>query len=214
LKSNNNYYLQFITDRVICASHGLEKAVELAIQGGVNIVQLREKHLTTNELLPVARRLKSLLQYYKVPLIINDRVDLALMLDADGVHLGQTDMPYPHARKLLGKEKIIGLSVSNREQIERAEAWDVNYLGIGPIFKTNTKLDADKAIGLAGLQQLRRLSRHVLLAIGGIDAQNAHTVLQAGADGIAVVSAIGATANPQQAAQQLTHILQQVKTDV
>lgn len=195
--------LYLVTDRALSLGRPLEEVVLAAVRGGVGIVQLREKDAPTRLFVEEAQRIKRLLQPYGVPLIINDRVDVALAVEADGVHIGQQDMPYPLARKLLGKRAIIGLSVETVEQVLEAEAYDVDYLGVSPIFPTPTKTDTLGAWGLAGLATVRRLSRHRLVAIGGLNATNAESVIRAGADCIAVVSAICSAPDVEQAAATL-----------
>lgn len=198
-----------VAGRDACLGRPLEDIVLQAVKGGVSIVQLREKEASTSDFVETAQRMKTLLAPFDVPLIINDRVDVALAVGADGVHVGQEDMPYPLARKLLGPEAIIGLSVDSREQVEEAEAYDVDYLGVGAIFATPTKPDAKGRWGISGLAQVRRKSRHRLVAIGGLDASNAADVVRAGADCIAVVSAICSAPDPYQAARTLNQIVQE-----
>ena len=199
--------LYLVTDRDLCRGRPLAEVVLQAVEGGVEIVQLREKNASTRFFVEEAQRLKRLLAPYGVPLIINDRVDVALAVEADGVHIGQEDMPYPLARKLLGPRAIIGLSVETIEQVQEAEAYDVDYLGVSPIFPTPTKTDTKGAWGLEGLSQVRRMSRHRLVAIGGLNAANAESVIRAGADAIAVVSAICSAPDPRQAAATLKRII-------
>jgi len=203
-----NRSLHLITDRSLYGERSLEDMVQAALRGGVSVVQLREKNASTQELIQLATQLKKILQPYSVPLIINDRPDVALATKADGVHIGQDDMPYPTVRKLLGQQMIIGLSINTLEQAKQAENWDVNYLGVGPIFPTTSKDDAAEPLGIMGLKKIRQLSRHTLIAIGGINHKNITDVIQSGADGIAVVSAICAASDPQQSAQQLSHAMQ------
>lgn len=174
---------------------------------GVTAVQLREKNMSTREFMSLAVLLKQRLGPLDIPLIINDRVDIALAVRADGVHIGQTDMPYPEARKLLGPKAIIGLSIENKEQALEAEGWDVDYLGVSPIFVTPTKTELETEWGLEGLRRLRGLSRKSLIAIGGISSSNAKEVLRAGADGLAVVSAICSAPDPGKAAGDLRNII-------
>lgn len=209
MKRNGILYL--VTDRQLCGDRSLEKIVESAIQGGVNLVQLREKNIAIKAFLQLGERLKEILKSYKVPLIINDRIDIALLLDADGVHLGQSDMPYKIARKILGPNKIIGLTINTFAQAEQAESWDVNYLGISPIFNTNTKPDVGTSWSLRDLKSLRTLSRHVLIGIGGINVGNVCTVMSTGLNGIAVVSAICAAPDPKMSALQLLQKMESVK---
>lgn len=197
-----------VTDRDACLGRPLEEVVLRAVKGGVSIVQLREKEAPTRVFVEAAQRMKALLAPLDVPLIINDRVDVALAVGADGVHVGQDDMPYPLARQMLGAGAIIGLSVDSWEQVEEVEAYDVDYLGVGAIFATPTKPDAQARWGVSGIAEVRRRSRHCLVAIGGLDASNAADVVRAGADGIAVVSAICSAPDPFQAARTLTEIVQ------
>ncbi|GAK52234.1 thiamine-phosphate pyrophosphorylase 2 [Candidatus Moduliflexus flocculans] len=203
MKNTQIHGIYFVTDRELLKGKSLEETVLHAVQGGVSLVQLREKTLPTRAFIATAQRLKTALKPYHVPLIINDRIDVALAAEADGVHIGQDDMPYPLARKLLGAQAIIGVSVENMEQVLEAEAWEVDYLGVSAIFATPTKTDIKRAWGLDGLREVKRRSRHPLVAIGGIHSDNAADVMQAGADSIAVVSAICAANDPLGATQQL-----------
>jgi thiamine-phosphate pyrophosphorylase len=200
--------LYLVTDRDLSLGRPLEEVVLQAVRGGVSIVQVREKHASTRFFIEEAVRIKRVLASYNVPLIINDRVDVALAVGAEGVHIGQEDMPYPLARRLLGKQAIIGLSVETIEQVKEAEAFDVDYLGVSPIFETPTKTDTKGSWGLEGLAKVRKISRHPLVAIGGLSASNAASVIRAGADSIAVVSAICSAPEPQVAAEVLNQTTQ------
>lgn len=203
MKNIQIHGIYLVTDRDLLQGKSLEETVMQAAQGGATMVQLREKTLPTRAFIETAQRLKAALKSYHVPLIINDRIDVALAAEADGVHIGQDDMPYPLARKLLGAQAIIGVSVENMEQVLEAEAWDVDYLGVSAIFATPTKTDIKRAWGLDGLREAKRHSRHPLVAIGGIHLGNAADVMQAGADSIAVVSAICAADEPLGVTRQL-----------
>lgn len=196
--------LYLVTDRQLAGPRPVEDLVRAAVRGGVTAVQLREKDLCAREFIELARRLKIFLADTGVPLIVNDRVDVALAARADGVHLGQSDMDPRDARRLLGPEAIIGLSV---ETMEQAASLDVDYLGVSPIFSTPTKPELTGGWGIEGLAGLRALSRHALVAIGGISAANAAEVIRAGADGVAVVSAICAAPDPEAAARELLRIV-------
>lgn len=187
----------------------LVEVVRSAVAGGVTMVQLREKTADTRTFLERAWALKRLLQGTGVPLIINDRVDIALAVDADGVHLGQSDMPVEIARRLLGPDKIIGLSVENFEQIDQANTLDIQYIGISPIFATPTKTDTKAPFGLEGARQAVKRSKHPTIGIGGINATNIAAVRATGLDGVAVVSAIMSAPDPQQAAQELRQKVKQ-----
>jgi len=192
-----------VTDRGLARGRDLLEVVAEAVAGGAGLVQLREKHADTRQFLDLARALAALLAPSGVPLLINDRIDVALAAGADGVHLGQTDMPVDMARAMLGPGALIGLSVETPEQAREAEGLDVDYLGVSPVFATPTKADTGPAWGLDGLAGLASWSRHVLVAIGGIGPGNAAQVARAGARGVAVVSAICAADSPRDAAAAL-----------
>ena len=198
--------LHLVTDDVLCGPRGVLAVVEAAVSGGVRVVQLREKALATRAFVERARALKRLLAPLGVPLLINDRLDVALACDADGLHVGQDDLPPSEARRWL-PDAIIGLSVEHAGQLPAAEREPVDYYGVGPIFTTPTKADAAPALGLTGLRQLRGATRRTLVAIGGIDAGNAASIVAAGADGLAVVSAICAAADPEAAARAFSPLL-------
>jgi thiamine-phosphate pyrophosphorylase len=198
-----DWSLYLVTDRLLASPRAIEAVVAAAVRGGVTAVQLREKECSTREFVALARKLKEMLTPLAVPLIVNDRADVALAAGADGVHAGQSDMDCRDLRRLLGPGAIIGLSVETLEQAEQAAALPVDYLGVGPIFSTSTKPDAAPAWGIEQLAELRRRTRHVLVAIGGIHAGNAGQAIAAGANGIAVVSAICAAPDPETAARSL-----------
>ena len=195
--------LYLVTDRELCLGRPIERIVEAALRGGVSCVQLREKSLSTHAFIETARTIKSILAPWGVPLIINDRVDVAQAAGADGVHLGRSDLSCLDARRILGRGAIIGLSVETMDQALEAEDWDVDYLGVSPIFATPTKPDIKTAWDLDGLGRLRTATSHILIAIGGINPANAAQVLEAGADGLAVVSAICSAPDPENAARRL-----------
>ena len=202
-----DFGLMLVTDRALSGGRAVEKIVESAVSGGVTIVQLREKEAATREFVALGRRVAEILRPRRIPLIINDRVDVALAVLADGVHLGATDMNAADARSILGPKAIIGLSVENEEQAVASDRLDVDYLGVSPIFATPTKTDTGAAWGIEGLWRLRPLVRKPLVAIGGINPGNAARVIEAGADGLAVVSAICAALDPEAAARELRAIL-------
>jgi thiamine-phosphate pyrophosphorylase len=203
--------LYLVTDRSRSLGRPLETVVEEAVKGGVTMVQLREKDASTLDFYNLAMKLKSILKPCNVPLIINDRLDIVLACDAEGLHIGQSDIPYAVARKLLGKDKIIGLSVENVEDALNANSLDVDYIGISPVFNTLTKTDTASALGLEGILEITRISRHPSVGIGGINLTNAQDIIQAGANGISVVSAIMSAMNPQQSACQLKEIINKSK---
>lgn len=199
----NALKLYLVTDRDLSLGRSLEEIVCEAVAGGVTIVQLREKDAATGEFVELARRLMAVLKPLGVPLIINDRVDVALAVDADGVHIGQSDMSYADARRLLGPDKIIGLSVENFEDLEAANALDVDYIGISPVYGTPTKTDTAEPFGLEGLRKAVQMSVHPTVAIGGMNASTVQDVMAAGTDGVAVVSAICSAPSPRAAAAEL-----------
>jgi thiamine-phosphate pyrophosphorylase len=180
-----------------------EEVVLAAIEGGVTVVQLRDKYAETRVLLEHALRLKALLEPRGVPLIVNDRIDVALAARADGVHLGQDDMPPVIARRLVGEEMLIGLSVSDRMEADTADPEIVDYCGIGSVFPTGTKSDAGEAIGPAFAGELRTRVSLPSVAIGGVNAANAGQLRGSGIEGLAVVSAICCAEDPKAAAQEL-----------
>ncbi len=199
-----------VTDRGLCLNRSLQDVVLMAVRGGVSYIQLREKDLPTSDFIEEAAAVKKILLPFQVPLIINDRMDVALACGADGVHLGQQDMPYDKARKLMGEKAIIGLSVETWEDVESVEKLDVNYIGVSPVFATPTKTDTKEPWGLAGLKKIKVVSRHILVAIGGINASNAKAVTEAGADCLAVVSAVCSADDPAAAATELKNIMDEV----
>lgn len=199
--------LYFVTDRGLCGEKPLVEVVLQAVRGGAACVQLREKDVSTDFFVEEASRIKALIAPYGVPLIINDRIDVALAVAADGVHVGQEDMPYGIARRLMGSKAIIGLSVETWEDVEQAQGLDCDYLGVSPVFATPTKTNTREPWGLEGLAKIRAVSRHPLVGIGGLNAGNTEAVVMAGADSIAVVSAICAAPDPYVAARELDGII-------
>lgn len=208
--------LYLVTDTAACGARALADVVRLAIEGGVTCVQLREKHLATREFVARACLLKEVLGEAPkpVPLLINDRLDVALASGADGVHVGQSDLPPDVVRRFF-PDAIIGLSVESVADAKAAASMPaVDYLGVSPVFPTPTKTDTAPALGMAGLAAIRALSRLPLVAIGGIGLAQAADVLAAGADGIAVVSAICSSPDPRAAAQELEAIVRGHYTSV
>ena len=203
-----DYSLYLVTDRALSLGRSTVEVVRAAIRGGVSCVQLREKGCSTREFMDEARLLKALLAGTGVPLFINDRLDVALAVGADGVHLGQNDLAIADARRLVGNRMIIGISAESVADAVRAEAEGADYVGASPVFTTPTKTDTASPLGLDGLRAIRRAVRLPLVAIGGIDADNAAQVLRAGADGLAVVSAIVSAPCPRTAAAVLRQRIQ------
>jgi len=203
--------LYLVTDRDLCLGRPLEEVVLQCVRGGVTMVQLREKDLPTRDFVDEAFRIKEILAPHNVPLIINDRLDVAMAVRAEGVHVGQEDMPYEMARELLGPEAIIGLSVENESQVLEAEGYDADYLGVSPIFETPTKTDTRGSWGLSGLAWVRKNSRHNLVAIGGLNETNIAGVVRSGADGIAVVSALCSAPDPEATARNLSLLIKETR---
>jgi thiamine-phosphate pyrophosphorylase len=197
------YHLCLVTDSALANGRSLAGIMAAAVNGGVTMVQLREKTASTRAFIEQARMLKRLLAPLHVPLLINDRIDVALAAGADGAHVGQQDMPVALARQLLGPAAIIGLSITELGQVSDRDVELADYLGVGPIFAQSTKLDATPPLGLDGLAAVRRATGKPIVAIGGISAANAAAVRSAGADGIAVVSAIMGADDPRAAAAAL-----------
>jgi len=170
-----------------------------AAEAGTKVVQYRNKSASMKEAYVEALALRKIAAALGVAFIINDRCDLARAVEADGVHLGQGDLPYGDARKIMGVGKLIGLSTHNPDQIREADRLKPDYVGFGPIFKPGSKQDHDPVVGLQGLKQVRRLTALPIFAIGGITVENVGDVMQAGANGVAVISAIVAAADVRQA---------------
>lgn len=203
-----DYSLMYVTDDSITNDVAFFKILEDALKGGASIIQLREKSCTTISFYNRALKAKALCHAYRVRLIINDRIDIALAIDADGVHIGQTDMPCNKARELLGTTKIIGLSVSNTDQAIKAEHSKVDYIGISPIFNTSTKKsDLAPSLGIEGLKMIRPLFSKPIVCIGGIQKTNVADIIKNGADGVAVISAISKAEQPEKETKNLKEII-------
>lgn len=181
----------------------LESTLRAALAGGVTLVQLREKHAGTEETVALGKRVKDILDPLGVPLIVNDDIEAARRLGAAGVHLGQDDLSAAEAREVLGKDAVVGVSAGSAVEARGIDRQQVDYLGIGPVFTTATKADAGDAIGAEGLRGVLRIAPLRAVAIGGVTAENAGDCIAAGAEGVAVVSAICGAADPRQAAREL-----------
>ena len=195
--------LYLITDRRFLRGRSLNESVEAAILGGVTAVQVREKDISSRQFFEISRSVKQITDYYGVPLIINDRIDIAQAVDAAGVHLGQSDLHMPVARKILGEEKIIGISAGNAAEAAEAQKHGADYVGIGAVFPTGSKSDADDPIGIEGLKDAVSSITIPSVAIGGINSDNARSVLATGVNGISVISAILNSEDIRKAAQIL-----------
>lgn len=201
--------LYVITDEKLLKDNLID-AVKQAIEGGADIIQYRAKHKDTKDMYEEAIQLKKICDYYRKPLIINDRIDIALAINADGVHIGQEDMPVEVARRILGFDKIIGLSTKNLNQVEEANKLPIDYIGFGSIFPTSTKEDA-KVAGLEQLKKAMEISLVPIVAIGGINAENIEDVIDTGCENIAVVSAVFKDKNIKQNSKRLKELLNKKK---
>jgi thiamine-phosphate pyrophosphorylase len=200
--------LYVITDEKASRGRSHLQVAEAAIVGGADVLQLRDKEATSGQLYRVALQLRKLTSDAKVHFIVNDRLDVALAADADGVHVGQADLPASVVRGIIGPGKILGVSVDTVEQAIQAEKDGADYLGVGPVFEAReTKPDAGPPLGVDRIARIRRHCRLPIVAIGGIDAENARNVREAGADAAAVISAIGAADDIAHAARRLKRIL-------
>jgi thiamine-phosphate pyrophosphorylase len=201
-KTEIDYTLYLVTDRELMSSASVEESVRQAIAGGCTVVQLREKSLSSRDFYETARSVREITSRSGVPFIVNDRLDIALAVDADGVHVGQEDLPCGAARRIMGDGKIVGVSVSNLEEALAARDAGADYLGVGAMYATGTKADAN-VTGMDELKKIRAAIGLPLVAIGGINAATVPNFKGTGIDGIAVVSAIVASADVAGAAGKL-----------
>jgi len=199
--------LYVITDPDLSRGRTHQEVVRKAIAGGATMIQLREKKATSLQFYSLAEELIQETQLAKVPLIINDRVDIALAVDADGVHVGQDDLPATVVRKIIGTNKILGVSASTVDEALKAEEDGADYIGVGAVYATSTKSDAGHAIGLDRLTEIVRAVRIPVVGIGGIGHANAAQVMKTGAKGVAVVSAIVSAPDIQAAAVLMREII-------
>lgn len=202
-----DYSLYLVTDADLSRGRSELDVVAAAIHGGATMVQYRAKTASTKQMIATALELVELCREQNIPFIVNDRVDVALAVGADGVHVGQNDMPAALARKLIGPGKILGVSVENVAQAQQALADGADYLGASPIFATPSKPDAPAPIGVDGLELLTHNCPLPIVAIGGINASNAAMMIRAGAAGVAVISAIVSADNVESAAQSLKRVI-------
>lgn len=205
MKSPIDLSLYLVTHRSTLSFEDFFKIIREAVEGGVKVVQLREKETSARDMITLGKRLLAFLKPLGVPLIINDRVDVAHALNADGVHLGQSDLSVAEARSILGKKALIGLSVETIPQVIAAADEELDYLAASPVFLSKTKSDCGKPWGLDGLKSICAISPHPLVAIGGIDETNVKEVLDCGAVGVAIVSAIFNAPCPKTAAMTITN---------
>ena len=198
-----DWSLYVMTDRQAAGGRSMLDVVRSAVQGGASVVQLREKSVSTRDMVELGRALLEVTRPAGVPLIVNDRVDVALAIEADGVHVGHDDMPVALARRLLGAGRILGASPETLAEAREMEQDGADYLGVGDVYGTPSKADAGSPIGVAGLAELVRAVTIPVVAIGGITEANAGPVVEAGAAGVAVISAVVGAADPEEAARRL-----------
>lgn len=202
--------LYAVTDRTWVKDTTLMDQVKEALEGGITFLQLREKHLSKEEFIKEAREMKELSKEYKVPFVINDNIEVALAVDADGVHIGQDDMSVEEARKLLGEDKIIGVSAHNVEEAIKAQKGGADYLGVGAVCATSTKKDAN----VVSKEEIKKICHTVeipVVAIGGIKKENIKTLEATDVDGVAVVSAIFAAKDIKKDTKQLRSLVEEMK---
>lgn len=195
------YKLYLVTDEVLCLGRDFFWVVEEALKGGVDIVQIREKSLPLEDFIKKAERLKEICEKYQVPLIINDSVEVAKIVDAEGLHVGQEDANILEAKTILGSGKALGLSLENMEDLRKPYSEDAWYYGVSPIYATPTKMDTKTEWGLEGLAHLRKATDKPLVAIGRVKIENAASIISHGADCLAVVSGICSAPSPGHAAE-------------
>ncbi|NIY75245.1 thiamine phosphate synthase [Thalassospira sp. HF15] len=204
--------LYLVLDPDLCRSHSMVETTMAAIAGGATLIQLRDKKAGTDGLIRVGRELMQAMEGTNVPLIVNDDIDAAIAIGAHGLHVGQDDLPSQIARDRLGADKIIGLSIESEEVAQKVDHSIVDYVGIGPIFATPTKPDHKPAIGFDGLEKLVRMVGLPSVAIGGLKGEHVLPVLESGADGLAVVSAICGQPDPEQATADIAKKLKSART--
>lgn len=209
MKPEIDYSLYLVTDRSLMSTPTLEEAVEQAIEGGCTLVQLREKDASSLDFYETAVRVKEITDRHNIPLIINDRLDIALAVDAAGVHVGQSDLPAAVVRSIVGPEKIVGVSASTQEEAEKAQADGADYIGVGAMFPTGTKTDADH-VTIDELKQIRTAVSIPIVVIGGIGPATALAFRGTGINGFSVVSAIIAAKDIRGAARELKQMFEEL----
>ncbi len=202
--------LYVILDPELSHDRSLSEILTKAAAGGARLVQYRNKRAPMTHAYTEASALRRVAREIGVTFLVNDRCDLALAVDADGVHLGQTDLPFGYARKIMGPDKIIGLSTHTMEQVREADHQQPQYIAFGPIFTPASKRDHDQVVGLEGLKEMRRHTALPVFAIGGIHLDHVDAVMHAGADGIAVISAVLTAADVTRAVRELVSRIDQV----
>lgn len=214
-QSPARWRLYVITDERLGRGRSHLQIAEAAIRGGADVVQLREKTASSRRLYDIALQLRRLTREAEVPFVVNDRLDVALAVDADGVHIGREDLPVSVARRILGPGRILGVSADTVEEAVAAEKDGADYLGVGPVFEARgTKADAGEPLGLGLIARIRRECRLPIVAIGGIHVENARSVRDAGANAAAVISAVASADDVAEAARLLKLVLGDGREDV
>lgn len=213
MNKNVDYTLYLCTDRNLMTSETIELSVKEAIEGGCTVIQLREKDTTSLEFYNIAKSIKKITDNYSVPLIINDRLDIAIAVDAAGVHLGQKDLPAQIVRKIVGENKIIGVSTATVEEAIKAEEDGANYIGVGAVFSTGTKLNTRK-VTFETLSEISKSVNIPLVAIGGINLNNIDLLQGSGISGVAVVSAVIAQKDVKNSAAELYKKVINIKNNI
>lgn len=211
MKKKIDYSVYLVTDRGLSRGRSTLEILQGAVRGGVTCVQLREKNCPIRDFIEQADSIKAYLRAHDIPLIINDRLDVAQAVGADGVHLGQSDMPLNVAREILKDSMIIGISAESLGDAIEAEKGGADYIGVSPIYATPTKTDTAPPFGLEGLREIRNAVRIPLVGIGGLTKDNAGEVIKHGADGVAVVSAIVSADDPELATKELLKTVTQAR---
>ncbi len=206
-----NLQLYIITDPSLSHGRSHVEVVRAAIAGGATAIQLRDKTATARQLIEAGHALRELTRAAGVTFIVNDRADVALALDADGVHVGQDDLPALDARRIVGPNKIVGVSAGTVAEANQAERDGANYIGVGSVYATSSKPDAGAPIGTEGLAQIARAVSIPVVAIGGVNADNAAACIAAGASGVAVISAVVSAADVVDATRRLKRRITNVK---
>ncbi len=213
-KKDIDYSIYVVTDTLLARGRPIEEIIEKAIQGGATLIQYREKRgLSTRSMLEIARKLKTLTGNAKIPLIINDHLEIALAVGAKGIHLGQDDLPVDIARKYLRDSKVIGVSIRTEEEAREAIDAGADYLSISGVFPSSTKLDVGQPIGLDLVRKVVQHSPIPILAIGGVNTGNAGSVIRSGAHGIAVTSSVMTARDPAAAIRSLYLAIRRSRVD-
>ncbi len=206
-----SYDLYIVTDKELSNGLSHQEVTELCCKGNVDVIQLRDKNIDDSTFLAIAKDVREITKKYGVTFIVNDRVEIAIECNADGVHVGQSDCPVSEVRKIVPKNFIIGCSAGNVEEALKAESDGADYVAVSPVFDTKSKLDADPGHGLATVTAIRNAVKVPVIGIGGINAQNAESVIKAGADGISVISAVVSQPDVEKAAKELGELVRASK---